>query len=75
MHDNMSDEDLGTCDTQPAPPFDGEGPVPFADAPCDAVDCTRTWSQRVELEDGSVRFACARHAYLYLMSTRERAAK
>ena len=48
--------------------------VPFADAPCDAPNnCSRPWTQRVEWTDAQgrpqVRFACERHARLYLMST------
>lgn len=53
--------------------------VPHADAPCDARGCSYPWHERVEWmrDDGSpvVRFACKRHAYLYLMSARERLPK
>ena len=47
---------------------------PFADAPCDAPDnCSKPWTERVEWTDANgktqVRYACARHAKLYLMST------
>lgn len=51
---------------------DTERPVPLADAPCDAPDCKAPWHERVEWEEKGekqVRFACKRHAYLYLMST------
>lgn len=70
-HDEFGDsEELGLRDTERAPPLEI---VPFAQAPCDAPDCTLPWKEHVTWMSAVTgelveRYACARHAYLYLMS-------